>query len=399
MHLKNIPAKWWKYILISIHALLLTYVCYVAGNVAYSLGSEVQTVKWLNTIRSWLFDNKEELPDELLPICVSYDKQLIDVSDQYGMPLGVIDITDRSKLYRLLSAIDSVGNYKYVMCDMTFSAEYETDVDSALYALISRMPRIVVAGGEHTDLLPEPIRHRAFSAGYNISIEESNFVKYPLVSNGRESMALQMWKELYAGEFDGNAFWSSSNGRLCRSAMFLQLPIQISDNYAQYQARSVLNMGADILDVEAMIDMQSMFSDKIILIGSFVEDDIHATVVGDMPGVMINYNAFYALRCGQHYVKPISVILLFVLFYCVTLLLLGSKSIFEWLPAKIRPKSIVVRLMCFMISLSTIFSVVFLFFYIFLDETYDIFFIASYFSLMSAAKDIYKIIKPNSTEK
>ncbi len=394
MHLKNIPAKWWKYILIAIHALLLTYVCYVAGNVAYSLGSEVQTVKWLNTIRSWLFDNKEELPDELLPISVSYDKQLIDVSDQYGMPLGVIDITDRSKLYRLLSAIDSVGNYKYVMCDMTFSAEYETDVDSALYALISRMPRIVVAGGEHADLLPESIRHRAFSAGYNISIEESNFVKYPLVSNGRESMALQMWKELYAGEFDGNAFWSSSNGRLCRGAMFLQLPIQISDNYAQYQTKPVLNMGADILDVEAMIDMQSMFRDKIILIGSFVEDDIHATVVGDMPGVMINYNAFYALRSGQHYVKPISVILLFILFYCVTFLLLGSKSIFEWLPEKIRPKSIVVRLMCFMISLSTIFSVVFLFFYIFLDETYDIFFIASYFSLISAAKDIYKIVKP-----
>lgn len=201
MHLKNVPAKWWKYILIAIHALLLTYVCYVAGNVAYSLGSEVQTVKWLNTIRSWLFDNKEELPDELMPISVSYDKQLIDVSDQYGMPLGVIDITDRNKLYRLLSAIDSVGNYKYVMCDMTFSAEYETDVDSALYALISRMPRIVVAGGEHADLLPEFIRRRAFSAGYNISIEESNFVKYPLVSNGRESMALQMWKDAMASDY------------------------------------------------------------------------------------------------------------------------------------------------------------------------------------------------------
>lgn len=389
MRLKNIPRKWWKYILIAFHALLLTYLCYVAGNIAYSLGSEVHTVKWLNAFSNWLFDNQEKLPDELLPISVSYDKQLVDVSDQNGMPLGVVDITDRTKLYKLLSDIDSVGNYKYVVCDINFSTEYKTETDSALYALISRMPRIVVAGGEHLDKLPEPIRSRAFSAGYNVTIDESNFVKYPLINEGRESMALHMWKELYDGEFGGSSYWSSSNGRLCRRAMFLQFPIQISDDYAQYQAKPVLNMGADILDVESILDLQSMFCDKIILIGSFVEDDIHPTVVGDMPGVMINYNAFYALRDGQHYVNPFSVILLFVLFYLVTLVIFGSKSIFEWLPEKVRPKSIVVRLLCSLLSLSTLFTVVFLFFYIIFGETYDIFFIVSYFSLISVAKDLY----------
>lgn len=400
MKLKNIPKKWWKYILITIHALLLTYLCYVAGNVAYSFGSEVHTVKWLNAISSWLFDNNKELPEELLPISVSYDKQLVDVSDEFGMPLGVVDITDREKLYKLLSDIDSIGNYKYVLCDITFSTEYKTEVDSALFALISRMPRIVVAGGEHIDKLPEPIRHRAFSAGYNVTIDESNFVKYPLINGGRESMALHMWKELYSGEFNGNTYWSSSNGRLCRGAMFLQLPIQVTDNYAKYQVKPVLNMGADILDVEEMLDLQSMFCDKIILIGSFVEDDIHPTVVGDMPGVMINYNAFYALRDGQHYVMPVSVIILFVLFFFVTLFIFGSKSIFEWLPEKLRPKSVIVRLICSMISLSTIFTVAFLFFYTVFGETYDIFFIVSYFSLITVAKDIYtNHINLNRTKK
>lgn len=395
MRIKNVLKKLQLHFFIAVHAFFVLYLCYVAGNIPYSLGSEVQTVKWLNALSGWLSDKKELLPDELLPINVSYDKELTKLSNEYGMPLGVIDITDRTKLYKLLSIIDSVGNYKYVVCDLFFSSEYQTNIDSTLYNLISRMPRFVIAGGESPDELPESIRNRAFSAGYNITIDESSFVKYPLISNDKESIALQMWKEMYGGTLGGNSLLSTSNGRLCRRTMFLQLPIQIPDGSPQY-----LNMGADIIDVKELIDMQTLFKDKIILIGSFVEDDIHSTVVGDMPGVMINYNAFYALREGQHYISVLSAIILFVIFYLVTFVVTSHKSVFDQIPEKFRPKSIIMRLLYSVISLSTIFSLLFLFFYIFFEETYDIFFIASYFSLLFMTKDIYmNYINLNSSVK
>jgi hypothetical protein len=367
---------------IAIHALVLTYACYVFGNIPYSFGSEKQSVKWINVLSGWAFNKKYPAPEDILAINVSYDKQLVEVFDEFDLPLGVVDITDRSKLYNLLSAIDSVGGYKYIMCDILLSEEYRTPADSSLFRLISDMPRISIAGGHDLLQIPEQIRHKAYLSGYSTTIEDSDFVKYPLMTHGQESLPLHMWKSLTNEDVKGSVFGCVSDGRLCRKSIFLNFPVRISELYAIPEQKAWLNLGTDILQVSQMLDLEKMFENKIILIGSFTEDDIHSTIAGDMPGIMINYNAYHALTAGDHKVNIFALIILYLIFYIVTFMIVRRLSLIDIIPIRFRPKSNLFRLVISWLSLSTLLSFVFFLIYILFGEVFDIFFISGYFTLL-----------------
>lgn len=377
-----------KFLFIAIHALVITWGCYIAGNIPYSFGTEKQTVKWFNAILGWFNYENYTAPNNVLPINVSYDKQLIEVSDKYGLPLGVTDITDRYKLQKLLHLIDSIGNYKYIVCDILFSGEYITPADSALFELISKMPRIAVAGGVNTEDVYEKIRSKAFPCTYSTTIEEGDFVKYPLLSNGKESLPLHLWKSIHETSFWGNAFFCQSQGRMCRKSIFLDFPIRVSELYSGGQLKSWLNLGVDILDVRHMLNLEALFKDKIILIGSFTEDDIHSTIAGDMPGVMINYNAYYALSQGRHYLNIIAFFILFLVFFITTVSVLNDKHLSDYIPQRLIPESTVIQMLISWVSLSTLFTVVFFILYMVFKEVYDIFFISTYFTLLRTIKQI-----------
>lgn len=371
-----------RLIIAAVHAIILTWLCYLAGNIPYSFGSEKQTIKWLNAITEWIFNKTFTVPDDVLPLNVFYDKQFTEVEDEYGIPLGMIDITDRSKLHKVLHLIDSIGNYRYVVCDILFSSKYKTPADSALFALISRMPNLVIAGGNDVTILPESIRSKAYLSSYSTTIEDSDFVKYPLITKGKESLPLHMWKELYGTTLKGNSLFCHSEGKMCRRSIFLDFPVRISELYSENTGRAWLNLGADILNIEQMLDLESMFKDKIILIGSYTEDDIHSTIVGEMPGIMINYNAFHALVNGKHYINYMAHLILFTIFFLITLLVLDKSTIIDFLPTRFQPKSSVIQILLSWVSLSTIFTVIFFILYLLFKEVYDIFFIATYFTLL-----------------
>ena len=377
-----------KFAFIAVHALLLTWGCYIAGNIPYSFGSEKQTVKWFNAISGWINNSSYKAPDNVLPINVSYDKQLTGISDEYGIPLGVTDITDRSKLHQLLHLIDSIGNYKYIVCDILFSSQYTTPEDSALFELISNMPRIAIAGGSNTKAVPEKIRSKAFICTYSTTIEEGDFVKYPLISKGEESLPLHIWMSTHKATFSGNALLCQSQGKICRRSIFLNFPIRVSELYSNGQLKNWLNLGADILDVRYMLNTATLFKDKIILIGSFTEDDIHSTIAGDMPGVMINYNAYHALSNGCHYINGIAFLILFAIFFITTIWVIDDKHLSDIIPQKLIPESAIIQMIISWLSLSTLFTVVFFILYVVFTEVYDIFFISTYFTLLSTIKQI-----------
>ena len=378
-----------RHLLVALHALLLIWICYIAGNLPYSFGSEKQTVKWLNAISGWITNKSYSCPDELLPINVFYDKQLISVADEYGLPIGVIDITDRTSLHRILHLIDSVGTYRYVVCDILFRQEYHTTTDSALFNLIATMPNIVVAGGNDITQLPELIRPKASLSSYNITINDGDFVKYPLFTKGEESLPLRMYRELYGKAVSGNSFFCHGEGRMCKRSVFLDFPVRISQLYAGEQRHPWLNLGSDILQVESMLNLEELFKDKIILLGSYIEDDIHSTIAGEMPGIIINYNAFHDLENGKQYVKFFALLILFVVFYLITLLVVDRREWEELLPQRFYPKSHVAQMLLSLISFSMIFTLVFLILYLIFREVYDIFFIATYFTILKTIRNFY----------
>lgn len=380
-------------ILLILQAFLLTYICYIVGNIPYSISSGKETVKWFNTIATSLTNKDYSAPADVLAINVSYDKQLAEITDEYGMPLGVVDITDRSKLLRLLNLINKTGGYKHVICDIFLSNEYTTAADSSLFDLISKMPRISLAGNLDVSQIPEKIRSKAFLSGYNISINENDFVKYPLFTSQGKSLPLHIWETETGHVLKGYDFLCYGDGGLCQKSLFLDFPVRISETYSNPTDKQWLNMGTDILDVADMLNPEGMFKDKIILIGSVVSDDIHSTVVGDLPGVIIIYNAYKALVNGKHKVSLLSLIILFLLFYLTGYLIVKQKTIKDLLPGKLKPKSDVSRMIFSMISFSTIFTITFFLLYLIFGKVYDIFLISGYFVLFSTILDLRKSLK------
>lgn len=387
MKLRN---KYWKYLLIVVQALLLTYLCYVGSNIPYALDSSKQSLKWFDTFASWMLDRKYDTPAEVLAINVSYDKTLVEANDEYGLPLGVIDITDRAKLHQLLQLIDSVGGYKYVICDVFLSSDYVTGADSALFRQIHDMPRIAITASVDSESLPELIRDKAYYSGYKTTIDESDFVKYPLSVDGRPSLPLHAWTAATGHKLHGNNFLCRDDeGNLARHSLFLDFPTRISEEHSDGESKSWLNMGVDLLDVADMLDIEELFRDKIILIGSFTDDDIHTTMAGEMPGIMIIYNAYEALSHGRHKVNYYALAILFAIFYIVSYMMINRKTLSDILPPRLRPQKHIIRLLISGLSLSSLFTVLFFILYIAFGEVYDIFLIAGYFTLFDIIIDVY----------
>ena len=58
--------------------------------------------------------------EDALFVNVAYDKQLIERHDNYGMTVGDVDITDRTKLCSFLKMLQKADSYKYIFLDVRF---------------------------------------------------------------------------------------------------------------------------------------------------------------------------------------------------------------------------------------------------------------------------------------
>ena len=105
-------------IVLAIVALVVSYIC---TNFSFPISGEKLTLKYWNAFTSWVSSGKERIPpDDVVFINVANDKQLIDVSDDFGIPIGNAAVTDRGKLNRLMELIQASSSYKYVLLDVFF---------------------------------------------------------------------------------------------------------------------------------------------------------------------------------------------------------------------------------------------------------------------------------------
>ena len=88
--------------------LLLLYVMDITD---FSTEGEVKLLKYAHMLEIAIRPEEQAVPDDVLFINISYDKELVPVYDEYGMPMGNIDVTDREKLWKLLCAAERNGSY------------------------------------------------------------------------------------------------------------------------------------------------------------------------------------------------------------------------------------------------------------------------------------------------
>ena len=127
-----------------ITATTLLFVSYSVTNIGFSISGEADIIKQSNFIFKELLQHESSVPDSILFVNVCYDKQLANIYDEDGFEIGNVDITDRHSLLRFLNILSRRNDYKYVILDVFFEDGIKTEYDSALYARIASMERIVI---------------------------------------------------------------------------------------------------------------------------------------------------------------------------------------------------------------------------------------------------------------
>lgn len=300
-------------------------ISYLSTNMNISLTGEKAVLKYLNAFTDWITVGGDKVPsDDVVFINVAHDKQLVDIADEFRIPVGNAAVTDRQKLARLLEIIEESGSYQYVMLDVFFESGYETEADSALFRRIAGMERIVIP--KHTDgtLESDILSAKAAYADYATSINENDFTKYQLFRKDGASMPLRSYSETTGNTVKRVGLWYADNSKLARRVIFPKMYVRMDSPYRPDGQKAYLNLGTDILDTEEEVDWSDYFKGKYIVIGSFAGDDIHTTYAGDLPGGLINYNVYLSLMKGQHKIPFALVFVYFFIFFAMAFLLLSG---------------------------------------------------------------------------
>ena len=307
----------------------LSILSYVLNNQPLLTGEDMDQYAWMEWVKTKLPAKTSEDNTQPLYINVAYDKQLIECRDEYDMPIGNTDITDRRKLLALLQMLRTTGQYKYVFLDVRFEKGHETETDSALFAEISRMDRLVVAA--HSDVEPAdmlPVRKAAVS-DYAATVT-TNFVRYEFLQDGRPSMALHAYSEITGKTISKHGLLYTCGGSPCYNSLFVRFPVEALDE-AYGQDKNVYNLGVDILDNYDDSDLAVLTKDKYIVIGDFVED-VHDTYAGSRPGPVITFYAFRALMAGEQMVSCGITLFFLAVYFCISLSLFSRHSWIERMP-------------------------------------------------------------------
>ena len=302
-------------------------------------GEDLNCYAGMEWIKGKIGLTKESIHDDVLFVNIAYDKQLIERTDEYGMPIGNTDITDRSKLLKLLKALNSTGKYKYIFLDVRFEKGFDIpEVDDTLFAEIQNMKKIVIANHSDMEIADSILLEKAAISDYKATITATNFVRYKYLYSEEPTMPLYAYEELTKDSINKHNWFYFCNGRLCYNSLFVNFPIEEFDEYGEQGMKRYYNLGNDLLENYTEEDLAKLTNNKYIVIGDMVED-VHDTYSGPKPGPVIMYYAFLSLMDGKHFVSYGLIILMAVVYFLISLSLFSCQSLVEKIPFVKKSKS------------------------------------------------------------
>lgn len=396
---------------------------YWVTNLRFPISGEKLLLTKIEKLHYFFWPRENNFIDSVLFINVTYDKELRTIVDEDSIPLGKTHITDRHKLLRLLQYLQEKDEYKYILLDVFFGNDVSTEWDEELFATIESMPRIVIPCHSDEKLADKRLMKKAGLADYLVTFSESDFVKYPYFCDTAQSMPVKMYEDITGRKIKKHGIFYTDGWHIVRSSIVLTFELQANKLYADdkdviyadTKDKIWLSLGMDLLDdsipeMDVMGDsllykQPDLTRNKYIVIGSFKGDDTHNTFLGDMPGSIINFNAFISLLHNHHIVSVSLVIFLFFVFFFMSYLTLSRKKLQDLLK-ELTEKSQNKRVrkclhffiwLCSWIGYSSLLSILCITTYIALGEAYDIFITSTMFYLLSLSlarfNKIYKLIK------
>lgn len=347
----------WRLIWIStLNVLVMLFIAYYWLSLPRTFGDEAFFIKWSSLIKKSLFGIDEKpRPDEVLFVDVSGSKTTIadtqqDLSffqpDELERPFHRKVITDRRDLaefFRLLNQYQE--GIKFILCDILF--EDTTVFDHQLQREIAGLDRKIL-GVSHLEKgarYIQPVIDMPYaSATYRAT--NGLFLKFPLLlEDSIKTIPLVMHEKIDNAPFRKRGPFYTINRDLSLPSPIVDFKVRQSDFDAgrdlQESNYATIPMGA-ILESSLFMDSLSMsdyFNNKIILIGDF-KSDMHTTPFGQMPGLLLIYNAYLTLAFGQYVISFWWILFLFISFFILSYRIFADVKVMKprWLASIFRTK-------------------------------------------------------------
>lgn len=373
-----------KIIISIIHAIVLSFATYLIWNIPDDWNDSGSWLQKIQIARS-LFAKPDTLPNDLVLINTSYDHVMVSCYDEANIERGQLDITDRAKLLKLFKWLERENDYKYIVCDISFDKELITEYDNELYSQISHMPRCCVVSTEEVSI-PQQLHNKSAMSEYHTNILNNNFLKYQYLTPLGESVALKMAHELNGVSISQHGPIYLYNGKPCINSYILDIKTNITNEYQDNGDKNILQLGCDILPI---IDAQvpNMFTNKIVMIGDCLREDIHTTVAGNTSGMMIIYNAYHSIRNQLNVPSVWLWTFILILYFFLTIAILICLEPHGLLPQKWLQKKPVLSVAVDWIGFQVLFTFLGISSFLIAGSYIDAWICASYFTLLNS---IYK---------
>lgn len=351
---------------------LFLIILYQVTNYRIPVTDEKGKLQFFEKIRAICFGMPQtETADSVIMIDVHYDKQMVVERDE-GMPNGMVPVTNRNKLLQLLTFLNERQDYRYIMMDVFLGKGVRQESDTALYHLISKMPRIVIAKPMHVEIADSCLLAKAGTAQYGTAIWENDFVKFQYQTDSTKSMPLMMYEELTGRKI--NKLWGKmyTDRGLARNSVILTY--EFCDEDMSWDLGTGL-LGDTIDNRPNTPELENLDTKgKYILIGDF-EDDRHQTFLHDMSGTSILFNAYLTLLHQHHLISLGLIVLILVVFWLLAWLTITQNAQFKWL--------------CSFVGIPIYLFVLSLIIYLITCEAYDVLVATTLFWLLKCIVTIY----------
>ena len=386
-----------KAIIVSaINAIVLTLGTYFMNNLPLLTGEDLDLYAGLEFVKKHLV-NKEYVNDSVLLVNIAYDKQIAKKSIN-GITVGNTDVTDRKALVAFLKNLQNIeeetpNSYRYVFLDVRFEAGVETESDSLLFEEICNTPRIVIANHNDITLASEKLKKRAAYSDYQITLTANNFVRFQYLREEGETMPLQAYRELYNDSINKYGWFFTCNEGLCHNTHAIGSILRLEDRQVKDDAGNVVvePYYENLNKINNKASLKELINKKYIVVGNLI-DDKHDTFYGEIPGSILVFSAYWALKNGDNLVRPWVVLLFLILFFIISLSLFSQLPIIDRISWVRKTKSKVLRFVISFLGYSTVLLLTTIVLYFCFGVISSIWVPALYFSIQKAYFT-YKYIK------
>ena len=247
------------------------------------------------------------------------------------IPDGYYAITSRKDIYYTLRTLKQC-KYKYILLDVALTRlpDGYNDYTDSIIAILSEMDNIVVAKSRNDYQWADKALMDSVGryVDYKINPEESGFVKFNIM----ESAALKMYEDITKRKIRKWLFLYTDRYALCRTTIIPSYFLTQDSLFCNSRDWGEQKLYADLSDVAQYGASVYDFDNKIIVIGDFLENDIHQTIAGDMSGALILLNIFLNLEHRYHIVHWWAVIALLVFYFLFSFLIVEGSQLWSKIP-------------------------------------------------------------------